>query len=330
MNKKNQKNQNKIKVGIVICTLNCKDMLEICLKSIQKQDATELDIKVYCPDSDSTDGTIDIINKYSAVLIGGLPKGYMEGIGGPKSLGVDRAIADGCDYIFTIDSDNELIGTDWLQKMIMPMEKDPTISFCICRMLIDKSDPLINQICSFTGTDQFATFKSLDPLITLGKIPLIDCGDYWTHNMTLDNLRIFGGYYTVYRRKTIEAIGGHYLRDVDNGYVMAEKGICKFGMPKECYIHHRQASSFWGHIKKKYKWGKYYFEKGKENRKFNWTEDKSAFNWQIIRCLLFIPDFLLSIRMLIKYKNKSWLLYAPLSWLTTLTYILASLKIKLT
>jgi len=316
------------KVSFIVCTLNCKDMLTACLASIRRQDYPRDLVKIYCPDSDSTDGTIEVIKKFGAILIPSVPKGYMEGKGMAKSIGVDRAIKDGADYIVTLDSDNELVEEDWIYKTIYPMEKDKEISFVISRMAVMPYDKVINRYCSYVGTDSFAVYKSLDPLISFGEIPLIDKGKYKTHRLTKENFKIFGGYACCYRRETLKKIGG-YHRDVDNGMLMVEKGIALFGIPNNCHVHHKQAKSFWNHLRKKVKWGVWYFKEGQKDRKFNWDEDKSEFYWNIIKCLLFVPACWTSLRMLVKYKDSCWLIHPFMSFGTTVAYIVAFGQVKL-
>jgi len=314
------------KVSFVVCTYNCRDMLQACLASIRKQDYNGL-VRIYCPDSNSSDGTLEVIKKYNAILIPNVARGYMEGKGMAKSQGVDMALKDGADYVVTIDSDNELSENDWIKKMIYPMQVDSSISFCICRMKIVPSDKAINRYCSYVGTDSFAVYNSIDPAITLGKISLVEKDTYWTYVLTKDNFKIFGGYYVCYRKETLETIGGYY-RDVDNGMLMVEKGIAKLGLPKNCHVHHKQATGFWSHLKKKVKWGCWYFKEGNKDRKFDWNNNPWQFKLNVIKCLLFFPALWTSLRMLVKYKDISWLIHAPMTFGTTMAYIYAFFKVK--
>ena len=57
------------KVSFVICTLNCRDYLERCLKSIWEQDYPKNKIELIVVDSYSTDGTIEIARILGAKVI---------------------------------------------------------------------------------------------------------------------------------------------------------------------------------------------------------------------------------------------------------------------
>lgn len=319
------------KVSFVICTLNCRDYTERCIKSIRKQDYPQKKIEIIVVDSYSDDGTIEIAKKLGAKVILTKIRGYMEGKGMPKSIGCEKAKGD---IIITIDSDNALVEKDWIKKMVYPLVNNPEVSFSICRMAVVRTDPLSNQYLSYVGTDPFAIYGSLDPQITLGKIKLEDKGRYWTYKLTPHNFYVVGGYYVAFKRETLKKIGG-YMRDVDNAYTLAKMGLGTLAIPKNCHLHHLITDNGWKFIKKKIKWGAYYFKAGKEERVFKWYNGwtgrfgKINFGYQVIKDLLIIPEFITSVRMFIKYKNRAWLLHSPMMFGATVAYIIAFLKIRL-
>ena len=316
-------------VSIVICTLNCRSDTERCLRSIRAQDYPQDKIEIVVVDSYSTDGTIEIARELGANVILTEIRGYMEGRGMPKSIGCEAAKGD---IIITIDSDNAMVGKDWLKQMVKPLLVDPEVNFCICRMWVEESDPLINQYLALIGTDPFASYCSMDSKISLRQLPLIDKGDYYTYKITPENFLITGGYYLTFRKETLREIGG-YTRDVDVVFELARRGKGTVAIPKNTYLHHLITRSTSDFIKKKVKWGTYYFTKGKHvERSHQWTggtKGNFQFASQVILRLLFIPALLQSIRMLILDKHRAWVLHAPVSWATTAAYIWAFFKVKL-
>jgi len=325
----------KPKIGIVICTLNCRGDLKICLESIKKQDYPSENVRVYIADSDSDDGTVELAKQEGCTVIEHIKRGYMEGKGFAKSIGVDLALENGCDYIFTIDSDNAFVETDFITKMISPMVSNPEVALSIARMAIVKSDKAINRYCSYVGTDSFAIYKSIDPKITFGEVEgetyLGHSGLYDLYNLTLDNYLVVGGYYVCFRRKTLESIGG-YWRDVDNIWKLAEKNMANVAVPHNCHIHHRQAKGLWNHLKKKYKWAKHYVLEGSpdkdKERKFDWMADKDEFYLRVIYCLAFFPALFTSFKMMFKHRDLAWLYHAPMCFGTTTAYIAAWINSK--
>ena len=318
------------KVSFVICTFNCKDYPERCIKSIKKQDYPKNKIEILVVDSYSNDGTIEMVKKYGCKLILTKIRGYMEGKGMPKSIGCSKATGD---IIVTIDSDNALVEKDWIKKTVYPLMIDKNIAFCISRMAVVKSDPLINQYLSFVGTDPFAIYCSIDPQITLGNIKLEDKGKYYQYKNDLKNYFIAGGYYLAFRKETLKKIGG-YTRDVDVIYKLAKEGLSTLAIPKEAHMHHLMTKSTSEFLRKKIKWASYYFNNPSLVREFKWSGGlfgkfgKIRFSYEILYNLLFVPAFFVSLKMLIKYNNKAWLLHPFLSCFTTMSYILAFIKTK--
>jgi glycosyltransferase involved in cell wall biosynthesis len=334
--KQNKKENKKFPtVSFVVCTLNCKDYLERCLSSIRAQDYPQKKVEIVVVDSYSTDGTLDVARKYKSRIILTKKRGYMEGKGMPKSLGCSRARGE---IIITIDSDNKLVEKGWIKNMIYPLMNDKEINFSICRMLVSSEDPVINQYMSLVGTDPFAIYCSLDPQISLGNIPLVDKGKYWTYKLTRENFFIIGGYYLAIRSETLKKIGG-YSRDVDNAYKLAGMGMANVAIPKNTHLHHLITKDAWDFLKKKVKWGKYYFvankdEKHSDERELKWNSGlygkfgKARFAYEILKNLMFFPEFFTMWRMWLKERDKAWLYHPAMTFLTTSAYFVAFIKAR--
>jgi len=313
------------RVSIVICTLNCKDYLERALKSIRKQSYPQSKVEIVIVDSYSTDGTIETAKRYGARVILTKIRGYMEGKGMPKSMGCKKAKGE---IVITIDSDNALVEDNWIMNMVYPLMSDKKIDFCICRMAVVKSDPLVNQYLSIIGTDPFAVYGSLDPQISLGNIPLKDHGKYYSYKLTPENFFIVGGYYLAFRKETLKKIGG-YSRDVDTAFVLSKRGMANVGIPKKTHLHHLITTGAFEFLRKKVKWGKNYFVQGKVDRELEWSKGvfgkfgKIRFSYEVLRNLLFWPSFAISLKMFAKTREKAWLLHAPMKFATTIAYIIA-------
>lgn len=318
------------KVSFVICTLNCKDYAERCFKSIRKQDYPQKKVEIVVVDSYSDDGTIEVAKKHGAKIILTKIRGYMEGKGMPKAIGVEKSKGE---IIFTIDSDNALVEKDWIQKMVYPLMNNEEVDYCICRQKVVKSDPLVNQYLSLVGTDPFAIYSSVDPQISLGNLKLKDMGEYYIFENKKKDFYITGGYYIGIRAKTIKEIGG-YVRDVDNAFKLAKKGQAIIAIPKKAHVHHLISKGFIDFFKKKVKWGRYYVNNPNLERDFKWSEGyfgkfgKLRFIYEVIRNLLFFPAFFVSLKMLIKRGEKAWILHAPMKFSTTIAYIYAYFKRK--
>ena len=318
-------------VSIVICTLNCKEDLEICLKSIKKQDYPKEKLEVVIVDSYSDDGTIELAKDYGAKILLTKIRGYMEGRGMPKAIGCKKSKGE---IIITIDSDNAMVEKDWIKKAVYPLMCDPEVSFTISRMAFIKTDNRINRYLSLgPGTDPFSVYGSVDPQFAMGNLKMKDVGKYWKYTMTPNNFWVTGGYYFAIKRKILMEQGG-YLRDVDNTWILTKRGKGTFAIPKKSHLHHRIASGFGNFLKQKIKWGKFYFENPQVEREFNWQMGwfgkfgKIRFYYEIIRNLLFFPAFFISLKLIIKQKKVEWILHAPMKFATTSAYLFVWIKTR--
>lgn len=319
------------RVSFVICTLNCKDFTERCLRSIRAQDYPQENVEIIVVDSYSTDGTIEVARSYGARVILTKIRGYMEGKGMPKAMGCDNARGD---IVITIDSDNKLVEKDWIRRMIYPLMHDSRVTYAICRMAVVKSDPLVNQYLSYVGTDPFAIYGSLDPQISLKNVTLEDRGQYFVYTNTTRDFLVTGGYYLAFRKKDLKRIGG-YSRDVDVAYTFAgEAGGARVAIVKNAHLHHLITTDTRDFLKKKVKWGSYYFKNPGLERKFNWNKGtlgrfgRVNFYYQVIKNLMFFPGVITSIVMAAHYKDKAWLMHGPLLFGTTAAYIIAYAKTR--
>jgi glycosyltransferase involved in cell wall biosynthesis len=325
------KNKEFPNISFIICTLNCRDDLEKCLKSIRKQNYPQKKVEIIVVDSYSDDGTLDVAKKYNSKIILTKVRGYMEGKGMPKSIGCENAKGD---IIITIDSDNELVENSWIKNMIYPLQSNKKIDFCISRMEVNKSDPLINQYLSYVGTDPFAIYTSIDPQLSLKNLKLKDYGKYYSYNLSGKNFLIAGGYYLTFRRETLKEIGG-YSRDVDVVYTLSSLNKANVAIPKNTHLHHSMTKSFISFFTKKIKWGKYYFSNSQKDRKFNWSagifgrNGKIRFYTEVLKSLFILPEIFISLKMYFTYNlDKSWLLHAPMRFATTFAYIIAFIKTR--
>lgn len=315
-------------VSFVICTLNCRDYTIRCLKSIRAQNYPQDKIEIVVVDSYSTDGTIEAAKELGARVILTEKGGNAEGKGGPKSIGCHESTGE---IIITVDSDNALVGPEWLNNMVYPLVTNPDVNVVICRMLVSPEDPLINQYCSLMGTDPFAAYCSMDSQLSLQRLKLKDHGRYFTYNNTADNFMICGGYYLAMRRSTQDSLGG-FTRDADTVFTLAEQGRALVAVPKDTYIHHLITTAFWTFIRKKVKWSCYYFSHPDPDRSRQWAGDskgRQRFIWQTIRTLIWIPTLWETLVMLQKDGRSAWWLHAPASFFTTAAYVVGYAKSKL-
>ena len=251
---------------------------------------------------------------------------YPEGKGKAKWLGYQKAKND---IVIYTDSDTKLIGASWIKHMVKPLIEDESISLSICRMAILKQDKPINRYLSYIGTDPFLISRSLDPLLALNKLKLIDKGDYFIYKITTDNFINIGSYCLAAKKKALDKIGG-YTHDVEVSYLLAKNNLGKIAISKNATIHHLISDSIIRFTKKKYWWANVYFETQRFNREFTWMPN--TLNQKIKLILIFVKNFsfilaaFVGVRMSIKYRELAWLLHPVMVWLTSASYLLSYIK----
>ena len=107
-------------VSFVIPTLNAQKTLKTCLNSIIKQKYPSSNYEIIIADGGSTDKTLSIAKIYKSKIYQNPLKTAEAG----KAVGVKKAIGR---YICLIDSDNILPQSNWLKKMLVPLEMDSQI-----------------------------------------------------------------------------------------------------------------------------------------------------------------------------------------------------------
>lgn len=104
-----------ITFSFIIPTLNAKRTLEECLSHVQNQNYPKDKIEIISADGGSTDGTLDILQKYNVKIINNPLKTGEAG----KMAGLKDAKGE---YVIFLDSDNILIDPDWLAKLEKPFQ----------------------------------------------------------------------------------------------------------------------------------------------------------------------------------------------------------------
>lgn len=299
------------KVSFVVCTYSTKNyesklLIKKCLDSIFSQNYPKDKFEVICVDGGSDSNTIKLLKKYPINLIHN-KKRFQEGPGMGKAQGAEVATGE---IIAFVDQDNELIGKDWLKKIVMPFE-NPEILGSTYRLLVDKKDPAINRYLSLIGTDPFAAYRSIDGLLGFGTAKLMDAGKYFVYDNNLNNFVVAGGNCFLFRKKHLDMVGG-YTKDVDVMYKLAKKGITKIAVPKSPTTHHQATTSFYAFFKKKIMWG-LHFSTDKFKYEFSWSL-KNNKEWnEFIRYfaagIFVLPNFLFVIKKYVETKESAWLLH---------------------
>ena len=207
------------RISIITCSYNSNlQVFEKMLLSVKMQTYPKDKIEHLVMDGGSTSGTLALVKKYNCKIYSDTKlrdKGQAR-----VSMGIKKARGD---IVLILESDNVLIGKDWLKKMVQPFIENNKI-FCTFSAYnhYDNNMPITTRYC--------ALFGSSDPaLYYLGKsekIPLTQ--KYYNKGEIMSEKK---NYYVVkFNKNNLPTIG-------DNGHMFLRRAINKVNKAPEKFIH---------------------------------------------------------------------------------------------
>ncbi len=306
------------KISFIIPTYNAQVYIEKCLRSIQKQDYPKKNIEILIIDGGSSDRTLEIAKSFDATILSNRRKLAEYGV----QIGVLNARGD---LIVIFASDNELVGDDWIRKVVNVFDKDANISAAWGRLVSGENDSSINRYFELIQSDPLNWFlnKNLDRYKRKSTTNYEGC---FIFEVDLTKPLVWGANGLVYRTEKIREIWTQegYLGDNDAFQCMIERGdnrIAYFDVP---FVYHHHVAKFGDWI---VKWERNFTQHLLDKRKtrnMNWVFTDNfklkLFFWMVYSLLPFF-SFLDSVRNMIRDRHIYWLYHAPASFLQTVTYL---------
>ena len=140
-------------VSVVIPTLNAEKYLDECLAALRDQDYPAELVEILLVDAGSTDRTLELAEAHGVDQV--LANPLRTGEAG-KAVGLRAAQHD---LFCMVDSDNVVVGRDWLRRMVAPFEEEAIVSSEALRWDYRREDHFINRYQALTGiNDPLALF----------------------------------------------------------------------------------------------------------------------------------------------------------------------------
>ena len=294
------------------------------LKSIRNQDYPQDRIEILIIDGGSNPDVLKVCKEYGAKIYFN-EKGLAEGTGMGKDQGIWKSQGK---YIVIAESDIELIGTDWINRMITPLEENPDLFASVPRLYVNRKDNIVNRYLSYVGVDPFAIYRALDAQLALGLVKTEDMGSYYRVRIDRKEPYCMGSNGFCFRKALINIVGD-YAQDVEFIARITKAGILYFAIPKGAYIFHKNVKGFNDFLKKRIRWTRNYTKVYiHEKKNFVWITKKSSFLLYVLKNLLVFPNLPVAIKKMIYYKDVCWLLHPPMLFITTSINIFFSLQSK--
>jgi glycosyltransferase involved in cell wall biosynthesis len=228
-------------VSYVLTTFNSYRVIEDCLRSITQQEYSGAPSEILVADGGSTDGTIQICEKYGGEVISN-PSVSEKGFAGGKTLGIKAAHND---VIVLLDSDNVLSTPDYTRQVVNPIRFDPEV---VAVSPIISADPRWGSFERYAGY----VYDSADYEYTLScEQRTLRANKRHSEYLLLSRRpgeKVYLGNGTAVRRSAALAIGG-YDFDLEAGNRLYARG--KMLLSTRAVLFHHNAFSPRHYVRKK-------------------------------------------------------------------------------
>lgn len=317
-------------LSIIIATLNSEKLLPLCLGSIKTQNYPRDKIEVLVIDGGSTDRTLDIAEEFSVDRIVLNPLRTAEAA---YAIAVREARNE---ILAFIDSDNVLTESNWLRKMVKPLEDDGIVGTEPLYYTYRKHDNIITKYCALIGMNDpiymyvgnYDRFCVVTGRWTESPVKILDENESYI-KIKLENFEspkdlptIGANGFLVRRLALIESYPvKDYWIDLDAVYSLVRSGHNEFAKVKVGIVH-----LFAGNVrtffrKQKRRIKDYLFFEDKGMRMYPWKKlEKLKIMMFIFFTIAVIPLLLDVVRGYRRIHDRALLFHIPACWITLLAY----------
>jgi glycosyltransferase involved in cell wall biosynthesis len=318
-------------ISVVIPTLNSARYLDECLQSIVDQDYSRELLEIIIIDGGSHDQTLDIARRHRVDQI--LENRLATGEAG-KAEGLHYATRE---LILMVDSDNVLVGLDWLRRMVRPLMADSSVVSSEClRWEYRRKDHFINRYQALTGiNDPMALFignydrwSELQQRWT-GYPVRAESRDGWERvELYASHVPTMGANGYVVRRMAYAQIDvGDYLFDIDAVHDLVAAGlniIARVDVPIRHYYCDSVARFY---NKTRRRTDDFFYFRSQGMRTYPWTtQQRLGILWFIAATVLVVPLLAQVLRGYRRVADPAWLFHVPACWITLVVYAIGTLR----
>lgn len=308
-------------ISIIIPTLNEERNIGKCLSSIFNQNYPKNSLEVIVVDDKSVDKTIEIVKQFPVkILISGKRHGEIS-----KMIGFKAAKGEFAVYL---DADVELIGKNWFQKMIKPLQEDEEIIGSVTRKYAKKTDPPLERFLTFDPLQRDSLYQFFSPSIEKAIVSKRD--GYFLCEYSVGKIPPAGR--CLYRREKVLKLVSKYdmFLELDFLVLLVKNGFNKFAYVPEAGLYHHHAENIAQLLKKrKYNLTKVYL--GRKTRLYKWFDLSKPMDLLKIICWIFyanliLPSLLVGLYKIFKFKDWAGIYEPIVNLLVTDTIILYALS----
>lgn len=309
-------------VSFVIPTLNSARTLGDCLASIRAQ-RYDGEVEIVLVDAGSTDATLEIARRHGVVRFVENP--LRTGEAG-KAVGMRTACGE---ILAFVDSDNALVGDDWLARMTRPFRNPQIVSSEPLRWGYRSEDGLIDRYCALTGVNDpvslfvgnYGRFSSLTGKWTGFPVTQAAESDYLRVTVDPDLLPTMGANGYLVRAEILrEVVPGDYLFDIDAVGDLARAGHTTVARV-DVAIAHAFVVSYGDFVRKTRRRARdylYYSHLG--SRTYPWARYRLGIALFVFSTVLTIPLVVQAARGYRRVRDRAWWFHPVACWTTLVVY----------
>jgi len=316
-------------ISVLIPTLNAERYLAGCLQSLRAQDYPAELIEVIAADAGSTDSTLEVLARFGVDHVVPNP-----GTTGEAARAILNRLATK-ELILSIDSDNYLVGSDWLRRMVEPLMSDISI-FAAEPMRWDytRGDPPLNRYFALTGINDpvslfignYGRFSYLTGRWTEMPHREEKHDGYLVAELDPGHVPTMGANGFLARTSVVrEATTGDYYFDIDVVNGLVESGHRRIAKVDIALGHHfaRDLSSLRRKTSRRIEDFLYWRDK----RQYPWlSSGRLPLVRFVVYTILVAPLFWQVARGWTKVRDSAWLYHVPVCWLTLWVYAWAVIR----
>ncbi|MCJ7771275.1 glycosyltransferase family 2 protein [Candidatus Bathyarchaeota archaeon] len=302
-----------ITLSIIIPTYNEEDKIGSCLNAILQQNYPLESIEIIIVDNMSTDRTVEIVENFRNALtnIDIIYNKSVKDAEISKMLGLRRAEGD---LFLYLDADIEIVGSDWIGKLIAPLMEDDGITGSFPRFIPKKDDTPLGRYLRYHPLELDPVFQFF--CTDIKDTVVEDRGNYLVCCFKPPHVPPVG--ICVYRRQDLTMTIGNWNKfmDIDVPVVLAKKGHNRFAYVSSCGIFHVNVRNLTDLIRKRLRNIEKVFLPNLETREFQYFDLKNRKD--LLRIIawtlwanLFIPKFVKGIWLTLRYKDAACM-YEPI------------------
>jgi glycosyltransferase involved in cell wall biosynthesis len=305
------------RVSFLLPALDAAHLLPRALDSIRRQRYPQVRVEIVVADGGSRDRTREVASEFGARVVAN-PNRLAE-------FGVKEAMLSSTGELAVVfAADNELVGTDWLDRVVTRFEDDDRLAAAFGRLVSGDDDPPLNKYVELIQSDPLNWFlnRNLDGYLAAGAR-----GSDGGVLFEIDPSRplVWGANGLMVRRQWAQPHWGRggYVADVDAFHAMVQAGHNRVVYYPQAYCYHHQVATLADMRRKWIRNSRMHLFARAGERELDWVAVR-GFRLRMVLWLAYslIPLVAMAdaLRRALTTRSRYWLYHPAASFLQTLTY----------